>query len=189
MIDNTKIASALCAAFCAIAIGANRLDAFQQSCCPGINETAQAILNFVNTQSGASESSKSGETVWTYSLNLADPCMLNLTERKQTLKRGNPEGAVTAIREITHYLIPAADLEFGAFSTHHTLEQGYMRVIMWTKRATIRRWSGDSSSPPEDAAVIFHTGINFGKPSVDIFEVPLLFQDALRNLTGLCRAR
>jgi len=189
MIDNTKIASALCAALCAIAIGAYRLDAFQQSCCPGINETAQAILNFVNTQSGASESSKSGETVWTYSLNFADPCTLNLTERKQTLKRENSDGSVTAIREMTHYLIPAADLEFGAFSTHNTLEQGYMRVIMWTNRATIRRWRGDSSTPPEDAAVIFNAGINFGKPNVDIFEVPLLFQDALRHLTDLCRGR
>jgi hypothetical protein len=89
---------------------------------------------------------------------------------------------------MTHYLIPAADLEFGAFSTHNTLEQGYMRVIMWTNRATIRRWRGDSSTPPEDAAVIFNAGINFGKPNVDIFEVPLLFQDALRHLTDLCRA-
>jgi len=189
MIDNTKIASALCASLFAIAIGAYRLDAFQESCCPGINETAQAILNFVNTQSGASKTSKSGETVWTYSLNFADPCTLNLTERKQTLKRENSDGSVTVIPEITHYLIPAADLEFGAFSTHHTLERGYMRVIMWTKRATIRRWRGDSSTPPEDAAVIFDAGINFGKPNVDIFEVPLLFQDALRHLTDLCRGR
>src|SRR5215831_15552244 len=149
MIDNKKIASALCAAFCAIAIGAYRLDAFQQSCCPGINETAQEILHLVNTQSGASESSKSGETVWRYSLNFADPCMLNLTEQKQTLKTGTSEGTVTPIREITHYLIPAADLEFGEFSTHHTLErQGYMRVVIWTRRATIRRWYGDSSTPP-----------------------------------------
>ena len=73
--------------------------------------------------------------------------------------------------------------------THNTLEQGYMRVIMWTNRATIRRWRGDSSTPPQDAAVIFNAGINFGKPNVDIFEVPLLFQDALRHLTDLCRSR
>jgi hypothetical protein len=189
MVDNTKIASALCIAFCAITIGAYRLDAFQQSCCPGINETAQAILNLVNTGSGASESSQSGETVWTYSLNLADPCMLNLTELKQTLKKENSDGSVTPIREITHYLIPAADLEFGAFSTHHTLEQGYMRVIMWTSHATIRRWRGDSSIPPKDAPVLFDAAINFGKPNVDIFEVPLLFEDALMHLTGLCRAQ
>src|SRR5262245_51969044 len=164
MVDNRKIASALCAAFCAIAIGAYRLDAFQQLCCPGINETAQAILNLVNTKSGASEPSKSGEAVWTYSLNLADPCMLNLTELKQTLKKETSDGSVTPIREITHYLIPAADLEFGEFSTHHTLEQGYMRVIMFTKRATIRRWRGNSLTPPEDASVIFAAAINFGKP-------------------------
>jgi len=189
MVDNTKIASALCAAFCAIAIGAYRLDAFQQSCCPGINETAQAILDMVNTESGASESSKSGETVWTYSLNLADPCMLNLTEQTQTLRKENSDGSVTPIRKITHYLIPVADLEFGAFSTHHTLQLGYMRVIMWTNRATIRRWRGDSSTPPGDAPVIFNAAINFGKPNVDIFEVPLLFEDALMHLTGLCRAR
>src|SRR5262249_56048917 len=110
MIDNTKIASALCAAFCAIAIGAYRLDAFQQLCGPGINETAQAILNLVNTQSGASESSRSGETVWTYSLNFADPCTLNLTEQKQTRKNENSDGSVAPIRATTHYLIPAPDL-------------------------------------------------------------------------------
>jgi hypothetical protein len=97
-------------------------------------------------------------------------------------------GSVKPIRETTHYLIPAADLEFGEFSTHQELEQGYMRVIMWTRQATIRRWRGESLTPPEDAAVIFHTGINFGKPNVDIFEVPLVFQDALMHLTGVCRA-
>jgi len=189
MVDKRKIASALCAAFCAIAIGVCSLDAFQQSCCSGINETALEIWNLVNTQSGASESSKSGETVWTYSLNLADPCMLNLTEHKHILKKGTSDGTVTPIREITHYIIPAADLEFGPFSTHHTLEQqGYMRVIMWTRRATIRQWRGDSSTPPEDAPVIFVAAINFGKPNVDIFEVPLLFEDALMHLTSLCRA-
>ena len=182
MVDKRKIASALCAAFCAIAIGAYPLDAFQQSCCPGINEPAQEILNLVNTKSGASESSKSGEAVWTYSLNLADPCMLNLTEQKQTLSYGT----VTPIRETTHYLIPAADLEFGAFSTHHTLErQGFMRVIMFTRRATIRRWSGVSSTPPEDAPVIFEAAINFGKPNVDVFQIPRIFEDALMHLTSL----
>jgi len=185
MVDNRKIASALCAVFCAIAIGVYPLDAFQQSCCPGINEPAQEILNLVNTKSGASESSKSGEAVWTYSLNLADPCMLNLTEQKQTLSYGT----VTPIRETTHYLIPAADLEFGTFSTHHTLDrQGFMRVIMFTRRATIRRWHGDSLTPPEDAPVIFDAAINFGKPNVDIFEIPALFEDALMHLTSLCRA-
>ena len=189
MVDKWKIASALCAAFCAIAIDVYPLYAFRQSCCPGINETAQEIFNLVNTQSGASESSNTGETVWTYSLNLADPCMLNLIEQKQTLKKGTSDGIVTPIRKITHYLIPAADLEFGKFSTHHTLErQGYMRVIMFTRRATIRRWHGDSSIPPEDAAVIFDASINFGKPNVDIFEVPLIFEDALSHLTSLCRA-
>src|SRR5262249_1068373 len=148
---------------CAIAIGAYRLDAFPQSCCLGVNETAQAVLNLVNTQSGSSESWKSGKAVWTYSLTLADPCMLNLTEQKDTLKNENSDGSVISIRETTHYLIPAADLEFGAFSTHHTLERpGYMRVIMWTKHATIRRWRGDSSTPPEDALVIFSAPINFG---------------------------
>src|SRR5262245_23651636 len=150
MVNNTKIASALCAAFCALAIGAYRLDAFQQPCCTRIDETVQAILNIVNTQSGARVSSKSEEIVWTYSLDLPDPCTLNLTEHKQTLKKDNSDGSVTPIRETTHYLIPAADLGFGPFSTHHTLEQGYMRVIMWTRSATIRRWSGDSLTPPED---------------------------------------
>src|SRR5262245_44212192 len=189
MVGNTKIACALCAAFCAIAIGAYRLDAYQGPCCPGFNETAEVILNLVNTQAGASESSNSGETVWTYSLNFADPCTLNLTEQKQTVNKDS-NGSVTSRREITHYLIPAGDLEFGAFSTHNTLEQqGYMRVIMWTRRATIRRWRGDSSNPPKDAPVIFNAAINFGKPNVDIFDVPLLFQDSLIHLTDFCRAR
>ena|SRR5262245_30873607 len=184
-----KIASALCAAFCAIAIGVHRLDAFQQLCCPGINETAQEILNIVNTQAGASESSKSEVTIWTYSLNFVDPCMLNLTEQKQTLKKGAFDGTVTPVRTITHYLIPAADLEFGRFATHHTLEPQGMRVIMWTRRLTIRRWHGDSSIPPKDAPVTVEAAINFGKPNVDIFEVPLLFENALMHLTALCRAR
>jgi len=189
MVDNGKIASALCVAFCAIGIGVYPLDAFRQSCCPGIDETAQEILHLVNAASGASESSKSGETVWTYSLNLADPCMLNLTELKQTLKKGTSDATVTPIREITHYLIPAADLEFGTFSTHHTLEpQGFMRVIMFTRGATIRRWHGYSSTPPEDALVIFDAAINFGKPNVDIFAIPGIFEDALMHLTSLCRA-
>jgi len=189
MVDKWKIASALCAAFCAIAIDVYPLYAFRQSCCPGINETAQKILNLVNTKSGASESSKSGEAVWTYSLNLADPCMLNLVEQKQTVKKGTSDDIVTTIRETTHYLIPAADLEFGAFSTHHKLErQGFMRVIMFTRHATIRRWQGDSSIPPEDAPVIFTAAINFGKPNVDIFEIPGLFEDALMHLTSFCRA-
>jgi hypothetical protein len=189
MVDKRKIACALCAAFCAIAIGVYPLDAFQQWCCPGINETAQEILYLVNNQSGASESSRSGETVWTYSLNLAQPCMLNLTEQKQTVKKSTSDGSVTPIREITHYLIPAADLEFGRFSTHNTLEpQGFMRVVMFTRRGTIRRWHGDSSTPPEDALVMYEAPINFGKPNVNIFEVPLVFQDALMHLTSLCRA-
>ena len=188
--DKTKIASALCTAFCAIAIGAYRLDALQKPCCPGINETAQAISNVVNTQSGASETSKSEETLWTYSLNLADPCMLDLTEQKQTRKNENSGSVtVTPVREITHYLIPAADLEFGKFATHHTLEPYFMRVIMWSRRATIRRWRGDSPIPPADAAVIYDASINFGKPNVDIFETPLLFEDALMHLSDLCRTR
>jgi hypothetical protein len=191
MVNNRKIASALCAAFCAIAIGVYRLDAFQQPCCPGINETAQEILNLVNIQSGANESSKSGVTVWTYSLNLADPCMLNLTEQKQTRKQqGTSDNTAAPIREITHYLIPAADLEFGHFSTHHTLErEGFMRVILFTRHATIRRWHGDSSTPPEDALVIFTAAIDFGKPNVDIFAIPGHFEDVLMHLTSLCRAK
>jgi hypothetical protein len=188
MIDR-KIAFALCAVFCAIAIRAYPLNAFRQACCPGISETAQEIMNLVNTESGARESSKSGEAVWTYSLNLADPCVLNLTEQKQILNKGTSGEAVTPVREITHYLIPAADLEFGKFSTHHTLEPRFMRVIMFTRRATIRRWRGDSSTPPKDAPVIFDAAINFGKPNVDIFEVPIIFENALMHLTSLCRAK
>jgi hypothetical protein len=115
--------------------------------------------------------------------------MKDFARQKQTLQKGTSDGTVTPIRETTHYLIPAADLEFGTFSTHHTLErQGFMRVIMFTRRATIRRWHGDSLTPPEDAPVIFDAAINFGKPNVDIFEIPALFEDALLHLTSLCRA-
>src|SRR5262249_36556096 len=147
-----------------------RLDAFQNSCCPGIYQTpTQEILHMVNTEAGATESSNSGEVVWTYSLTFAAPCMLNLTEYKQTLNKQISGAAVTRIRETTHYLIPAADLDFGPLATRHTLErQGYMHLIMFTRRATIRRWHGDSSAPPEEAPVLFEAPINFGKPNVDI---------------------
>src|SRR5262249_31896428 len=130
--DKRKTACALCAAFCAIAIGVYRLDAFQHSCCPGNYQApTQEILHLINTGSGASESSKSEDVVWTYSLTFADPCMLNLTEYKQTQKREISDTSVTRIRETTHYLIPAADLDFGPLATRHNLErQGYMRLIM-----------------------------------------------------------
>ena len=124
MFDKRKIVSALCVVFCAIAIGVYRLDGFQGSCCTGINEATQAILYVVNTQSGASESSNSGETVWAYSLNFRDPCMLNLTEQKQILKRRTTDGSVVPIREVTHYLIPVADL-----STAH-----FGRTTLWNAR-------------------------------------------------------
>src|SRR5689334_16162526 len=188
MIGRRQIAFVVCAAFCAIAIDVYPLNAIQQWCCPAMNVIVQDILHFVNAQSGASESLPGGTVIWTYSLTLDDPCMLNLTEEKHTVKKGISAAAVMPTREITHYLIPAGDLEFGRFSTHQTLEtQGFMRVILFTRHATIRRWYGDVSIPPEDAAVLYVAEINFGKPNVDIFQVPLLFQDTLQNLSSLCR--
>src|SRR5206468_2991666 len=100
MVDKRKIASALCAAFCAIEIGAYPLGAFQQPCCPGLIETALENVNVVNTESVVSEPSKSGE----------------------------------------------------------------------------------------DVPVIFEAAINFGKPNVDISQIPRILEDALMHLTSLCRA-
>jgi len=189
MVDKMKTVSALCAVFCAIAIFVYPLDAVQHSCCPGAYQTpAQEIVNLVHTAAGARESSTSEEIVWTYSMTFPGPCMLNLTEHKQTWKKQPPDTPVTSIRETTQYLIPAADLEFGAFATHHTLErQGYMRLIMFTGRATIRRWHGDSPTPPEEAPVLFEAPINFGKPNVDIFAVPVRLQEALMHLASQCQ--
>ena len=187
MLDKRKIVSALCAVVCAVGIGTDRVDAFRQLS-PGLSETAQYILNVVNTESGATRFSESGGTAWTYSLALPDPCTLNLTEERKTLNKTTSGHSVPPPTEITHYLIPAADLEFGEFSTHHTLERGFMRVIIFANQATIRRWRGPLTTPLEDVPVVFTTSINFGKPNVDIFDVPLRFENALKHLTCLCRA-
>ena len=93
------------------------------------------------------------------------------------------------VREITHYVIPAEDMEFGRFSTHNTLERdSTMRVTMFTARASIRRWYGVSSTMPPGAQVVFIAPINFGRPNVDNFDIPLRFQEALYHLTCLCQA-
>src|SRR5262245_9571145 len=70
--------------------------------CPGIDTTVQYILNLVNTESGAKQSSQAGETKWTYSMALVDPCTLFLTEELQrvnTAAVGNTPA--TPVREIT----------------------------------------------------------------------------------------
>jgi len=187
MLDKRKIVLAFCAVVCAVGIGTDRVDAFRQSF-PGMSETAQYILNVVNTESGATRFSGLGRTAWAYSLDFPDPCTLNLTEERKTLNKTTSGDSATPLTETTHYLIPAADLEFGKYSSHHTLEPGFMRVIIFANRATIRRWRGPLTTPLEDVPVVFTTSINFGKPNVDIFDVPLRFENALKHLTCLCRA-
>ena len=118
------------------------------------------------------------------------PCTLNLTEERQTLRTNNSPDAPppVPVRQVTHYSIPAADLRFGLFATHHVFERGgIMRVIMFARRATIRRWHGNSLTAPPDAEVVFVAPINFGKLDIDIFDVPLRFQNALQYLTCLCQ--
>jgi hypothetical protein len=185
------MASAICAAFCAAGIGASEMDAVQQSPTAGVDQTVQFILNVINIESGATRSVQSEDTTWAYSATFTNPCTLDLTEERQNVHLNNAaDGApIVPIRQRTHYLIPTADLEFGSFSTHHTLEQGFMRVIIFTKHATIRRWYGDSSTAPEDAQVVFEASINFGKPDVDIFNIPSHFENALEHLTHLCQCQ
>ena len=119
---------------------------------------------------------------------LDGPCTLDLTEEREDVRLSGAAGAGPPVRQFTHYLIPAADLGFGGFSTHNEFELGsFMSVVIFADHATIRRWYGDSPTPPPDAEVLYDASINFGKPDVDIFDVPLRLVNALEHLTSLCR--
>lgn len=177
-------------ALCAVGIVLSPVYAARQACAPCLNQTGQYILDLVNTQSGATRSTRSDETTWTYSIALDGPCTLKLTEEREDVRLNNAAGAAPSppVRQFTHYLIPAADLGFGSFSTRNEFELGsFMRVIFFTDHATIRRWYGDSPTAPPDAEVLFEASINFGKLDVDIFDVPLRLVNALEHLTTLCR--
>lgn len=191
MVRTARSALALWIVFCGIWIGTARLDALQLVAGPGLEQTVQYILDVVNMDSGATRSSPSEITTWTYSMAFAPPCTLDLTEGRQTVQSTPAPlgGPVASVREITHYVIPAEDMDFGRFSTHNTLERdSTMRVTMFTTRASIRRWYGVSRTMPPEAEVVFKAAINFGKPNVDNFDIPLRFQEALHHLSCLCQA-
>jgi len=161
--------------------------------CPGIDSPVEYILNLVNTQSGATQSLKVGETTWTYSwtysMALADPCTLFLTEELQRVNTAGGSSPTTPVREVTHYLIPLADLNLGPLGTRLKLDRpGVMQVIIATQHATMRRWHGDSATIPPDAPVAYEAPIRFGKPNVDIFVVAVRLENALRYLAPLCGA-
>jgi hypothetical protein len=156
----------------------------------GIDQTVQYILNLVNTESGATRSLQSGEMRWTYSMALAGRCTLMLTEELQRMNSAVGSSPATPVREITHYLIPAANLNLGKFGTRLELDPpGVMQVIISTERATIRRWHGDPAVMPLDAPVAYEAPVRFGKPSVDIFDVTVRLENALKDLASLCRTQ
>jgi len=158
--------------------------------CPGIDDTFQYILNLVNTEAGATQSLQVGERTWTYSMALAGPCTLFLTEELQWVNTAGGSSPTKRGREITHYLIPLSDLNVGPLGTRLELDRpGVMQVIIATQNATIRRWYGDSATMPPDAPVVYEAPIRFGKPYVDIFVVSVRLDDALRYIAPLCRAR
>ncbi len=178
----------LAAVWFLIGTGIRQLNAIQNVFSPGMVQTVQYILNLVNTESGATKSLGTGETRWTYSMSVADPCTLKLTEELQTLNSAVPNGSTAPVREITNYLIPAADLDFGKFGTRLKLEPpGVMRFIISTERATMRRWQGVSAAMPQNAPVEYEVPVRFGKPNVDIFDVPVRLENALKHLASLCR--
>jgi hypothetical protein len=185
----TKILTLAAACF-VIGTSARQLDAAgHKPLPPGIDQTAQYILNLVNTESGATRFLQKGETRWTYSMALAGPCTLILTEELQSLTSGVPTSPTATAGEITHYCIPVGDLDLGKFGTRLKFDRpGVMNVIISTERATIRRWRGDSATLPQNATVGYEAAIRFSKPNVDIFDVTVRLENALRHLASLCRA-
>src|SRR5262245_23094897 len=178
------------AAYFVIGTSGRSFDAAAQVFAPGTDQTVEYILNLVNTESGATRSLQTGETRWSYSMALAGPCTLMLTEQLQRVNSAVPGSSSTPAGKITRYLIPVDDLDLGKFGTRIKLDRpGVMLVIISTERATIRRWQGDSAALPQDAPVAYDAPIRFGKPNVDIFDVPVRLANALKHLACLCRAQ
>jgi hypothetical protein len=178
----------LAAACFVIIAGACELHAVQTALLPGMDQTVQYILNLVNSESGATRSLQAGETRWTYSMALAGPCNLALTEEVRRINSAVTGTPTPPVSEITHYLIPAADLDFGKFGTRLKLgHDGVMHVVISTQRATIRRWHGDSGAVPQNASVEYEAPVTFGKPDVDIFDASVRLENALKHLASLCR--
>jgi len=156
---------------------------------PNMETTIQYILDLINTESGATESKQSVNTTWTYSAAAAGPCVLHVREDLQRLAPSYATTPAAPVRETVHYLIPVADIDFGPFGTHHTLDRHrVMHQTIFMNHGTIRRWKGDSPVMPQDASVEFAAPINFGKPYVNIFEAPIRLENALRHLAFICQA-
>ena len=172
-----------------LGIAASPLGAAPQLFLPNMETTIQYVLDLIDTESGATESTRSVNTSWEYSATAAGPCVLHLQE---DLQRWSPPDSTTRtvpVREIVHYLIPVADIDFGPLGTHHSLDRPrVMHSTIFMNHGTIRRWKGDSSIMPQDASVEFAVQIRFGKPYVNIFDAPIRLENALRHLAQLCQA-
>jgi hypothetical protein len=187
--NTAKVLSILMLAAAYVVMGASTCKQVVGVTCPGGNDPVQYILNLVNMESGATQFVPAGETTWTYSMALADPCTLFLTEELRRVNTAGGSSPTTRVREVTHYLIPLADLNLGPLGTRLKLDPpGVMQVIIATQHATIRRWHGDSATIPPDAPVAYEAPIRFGKPNVDIFVVTVRLESALRYLAPLCGA-
>jgi hypothetical protein len=183
------VSSILMLAAAYVVMGASTCKPVVGVTCRGVDDPVQYILNLVNTESGATQFLQAGETTWTYSMALADPCTLFLTEELQRVNTAGGRGQTSRVREVTHYLIPLADLNLGPLGTRLKLDPpGVMQVIIATQHATIRRWHGDSATVPPDAPVAYEAPIRFGKPDVDIFVVTVRLENALKYLAPLCGA-
>src|SRR5262249_26731071 len=112
-----------------------------------------------------------------------------LTEELQRLNSAVPGSPAAPVGEITHYLIPAADLSLGKLGTRLNLDrQRVMNVIITTQPATIRRWHGDSMALPQNAPVAYEAPIKFGRHDVDVFDSSVRLENAIRHLALLCKA-
>ena len=189
-IKDVSNALVLTLALCVVTeAGACKLDCVCNALTPDINCTAQYILNLVNAESGATKSLHASEAKWIYSMALMDPCTLRLTEELQSTNTAGPGNSTVPVREMTHYLIPAADLDIGPLGTRLKLERpGVMKVIISTRRGTIRRWYGDSTVMPQSADVGYEATVMFSKPNVDIFDATVRLENAVKHLAVLCRA-
>jgi hypothetical protein len=188
--NTAKVLSILLLVTPYVVMGAGQCIPAVGTTCAGVDDTLQYILNLVNTESGATQFLPAGETTWTYSMAVAGPCTLHLREERQIVSPARGSSPSTTVREVTHYLIPLADLNVGPLGTRLDLDRpGVMQVIIATQNATIRQWQGDSATMPSDAPVAYEAPIRFGKPYVDIFVVSVNLDSAIRHLAPLCRAR
>ena len=186
--NTAKVLSILMLAAASVVMGSGACSQVVGVPCRSADEAVQYVVNLVNADAGTTQSSQAGETTWTYSMAHAGPCTLLLTEEVRRVNTA-VSGPTAPIREITYYLIPAADLDFGKFGTRLKLDRaGGMQVIINMEHASIRRWRGDPAVMPPDAPLGYETQIRFGKPYVDILDVTLRLEDALKYLGSSCRA-